>query len=563
MSVVIGASFRSVRTWSLEGVSTTAGAVELTRGVPDSFEAAYRCHIPESYRTPPRKYRLATATVREAVPAGATVAFDIVGTLADHAGVTPTVGVWLQPPGEEPSQVGDNVELENVAGDPASLLVRARPEPERDGRHRVVVSAVDEAMNPVPSFADTVEFGSRGPGALGALPSTATPDDDGRVVLELIVRRGPVRLLAEAADRGLTATGPALFAETPGPAGHYYGGIHFHTRHSHDGDRAVADAYRYARDHLNLDVVAATDHTPGTAAWEHTLEANERHYEPGRFVTIPAWEWSAVEGHANVYLRSPAVDAGPAVADPMETPSYGHFDTDYGDDPTVHPTALDWPEDALLVPHHTGAGDGDPWGPWNWDRHNDRISAVELVQRRGSFETDETDDDWGIRFAADGASVRDALEAGYRLGFVAGTDNHQGFPTVLPAGVTGLTCFAASARTREAVWDAMDERRTYATSGVPILCQYAVNGHPFGAAATLAREQVTFSAELHGTAPIERVDVVSGGETVWHRDPDEEDVVIEEEPLPAPEGESAYYYLRLRQVDGHRAWVSPVWLDRD
>ena len=32
--------------------------------------------------------------------------------------------------------------------------------------------------------------------------------------------------------------------------------------------------------------------------------------------------------------------------------------------------------------------------------------------------------------------------------------------------------------------------------------------------------------------------------------------------LPAPEGDSAYYYLRLRQADGHRAWLSPVWLDR-
>ncbi len=28
-----------------------------------------------------------------------------------------------------------------------------------------------------------------------------------------------------------------------------------------------------------------------------------------------------------------------------------------------------------------------------------------------------------------------------------------------------------------------------------------------------------------------------------------------------PEGELAYYYLRLRQVDGHWAWLSPVWFD--
>ncbi|MFB6219355.1 MAG: CehA/McbA family metallohydrolase, partial [Halobacteriaceae archaeon] len=389
-----------------------------------------------------------------------------------------------------------------------------------------------------------------------------TPDGDGRIVLSLAVEGGPVRIAAREADRDLEGTSAALFERPLGAGGHYFGGIHFHTRYSHDGDRDVRAAYRHARDYRNLDVVAVTDHTPGSDAWERTVRVNEAYDDPGAFATIPAWEWSAVEGHANVYLRSPAADAGPAVADPMEEPSYGHFETDYGDDPTVHPTDVDWPADALLVPHHTGAGDGDPWGPWDWERENDRITAVEIVQRRGNFEADEPDDDWGIQFGDHGASVRDALDAGYRLGFVAGTDNHQGFPTVTPDGPTGLTCFAADARTREAVWDAMNERRTYATSGAPILCRFAVDGHPFGAAAALAGEPVRFSAELYGTAPIERVEVVSDGETVWERDPGERDVVVEDEPLPAPDGESAYYYLRLRQADGHRAWVSPVWLDR-
>ena len=33
--------------------------------------------------------------------------------------------------------------------------------------------------------------------------------------------------------------------------------------------------------------------------------------------------------------------------------------------------------------------------------------------------------------------------------------------------------------------------------------------------------------------------------------------------LPPLEGDGAYYYLRLKQRDGHRAWLSPVWLDRE
>lgn len=65
---------------------------------------------------------------------------------------------------------------------------------------------------------------------------------------------------------------------------------------------------------------------------------------------------------------------------------------------------------------------------------------------------------------------------------------------------------------------------------------------------------------LHGTAPIERVEIISADNTVWESEPGSLDVELEGS-LPAPEGAWAYYYLRLRQEDGHRAWLSPVWID--
>ena len=68
----------------------------------------------------------------------------------------------------------------------------------------------------------------------------------------------------------------------------------------------------------------------------------------------------------------------------------------------------------------------------------------------------------------------DALKAGYRLGFVGGGDIHDGRPGdalehVLPkfAGETypqGLTAAFVPALTREAVFDAMATRQTYATT---------------------------------------------------------------------------------------------------
>ena len=49
---------------------------------------------------------------------------------------------------------------------------------------------------------------------------------------------------------------------------------------------------------------------------------------------------------------------------------------------------------------------------------------------------------------------------------------------------------------------------------------------------------------------------------MWREKPGAWDVELEGIELPAPAGAWAYYYLRLRQVDGHRAWLSPVWFDR-
>jgi hypothetical protein len=74
--------------------------------------------------------------------------------------------------------------------------------------------------------------------------------------------------------------------------------------------------------------------------------------------------------------------------------------------------------------------------------------------------------------------------------------------------------------------------------------------------------ELCFKAELHGTAPIERVEIVSNGRVIWRDHPDCLDVEYEEELLPADRFDAgSYFYLRLRQHDGHRAWLSPVWLD--
>jgi hypothetical protein len=501
---------------------------------------------------------LCTIQVTKALVAGARLVFPFGVVPSPHAAIAGDLQVRVRRSGSEVfDKVGDPIPLRNRPGPLARLEGRVSASADAQGKRRAVVYATDANFNPLPDYRGGVSL--QAAGEVAGLPVVVEIGEDGRGVVEGIevVGNAPVRIAVRDAAHGLEAkSGPA---RTVGARQHYFGGIHFHTRLSVDGDREPREAYAYARDHLNLDVVAMTDHAPIGAGWEECLAVNEEFYDPGRLVTIPAWESSNAYGHANLYLRTPEVDGGT-----------------WNWKPDLCPAEVTWDQDVVMVPHHPNCGQlvefaqhrevmgkSFYWSKYHWEFPNERARLVEIVQGRGNFEADALDDYWGIRLGEQGASVQDALAQGWRLGFVAGTDNHQGHPTLRPGGYTGMTCFRATELTREAVWQAMDERFTYATSGVPIVCDYAVNGVHSGAEGTLALgEGVHFSAQLHGTAPIEVVEIISGGQCVWQGKPDAWDVELDGVGLPAPEGDSAYYYLRLRQADGHRAWLSPVWLDR-
>ena len=502
---------------------------------------------------------LCTIQVTKALAEGARLVFPFGVAPSPHAAIAGDLQVRVRRAGSEVfEKVGDPIRLRNGPGPLTRLEARVSASADAAGTRRLVVYATDDNLNPIADYQGRVAL--QADGEVDGLPDEADIDADGRAVVEGLEIKGdgPVRITVRDAAHGLEVkSGPA---RSPGERQHYFGGIHFHTRLSVDGDREPREAYAYARDHLRLDVVAMADHAPIGAGWQESLAVNEEFYDPGRFVTIPAWESSNAYGHANLYLRTPEVDCGT-----------------WNWKPDLCPSQVTWDKDVVMVPHHPNAGQVAEfehgqhrevmgksfyWSKYHWEFPNERARLVEIVQGRGNFEADALDDYWGIRMGEQGASVQDAFAQGWRLGFVAGTDNHQGHPTHSPSAYVGMTCFRATELTREAVWQAMDERFTYATSGVPIVCDYAVNGVRSGAEGTLAvGEDVHFSAQLHGTAPIEVVEIISDRKCVWQSKPNSWDVELNGVELPAPAGDSAYYYLRLRQADGHRAWLSPVWLD--
>lgn len=549
--------------WSLDGVEAKGGGkVKVEKNNLGDFFAQMRGRIPDRLQ----QFVAAVVQVQEPLPPDAAIVFRLKGRIG-KADIAPVFG-FLQvevaaPDKDQFVQVGRTVLLELAPAKPAQIEVRCKSLADDAGYVPVSIFIKDKFGNPTTPPDGKVRL--EAVGKLENLPATL----DWRLARDGLLQIAGVRLKGDRVARIKVrdeATGSEMLSPVilPGPIHgyrHFFGDLHFHTEFSGDGDRPMPVAYAYGRDFLQLDVLASADH-PSGPWWPQILAINEAFYRPGRFVTIPAWEVDGNNGHVNIYLRSPNVD--------MSWTDRSH---DW-----ANVSEFDEPGDVITAPHVT-MSPGHP--DFDWKRAGKRMRLVEMLQTRGCSEAAEADEKWGINprpLGKDG-SVRAALAGGHRVGFYGGTDNHSGYPTrhaqtrdyaerfppwrmgSNAKGYASMTGFVAKELTREAIWQAMNERHTYATSGMPIVCHVEINGALMGSEIRVPRNQpLKLTARLHGTAPIERVEIISGGKCVKSWDPKKLDVELEAD-LPAPTENSAYYYLRLLQSDGHRAWASPVWVD--
>lgn len=354
---------------------------------------------------------------------------------------------------------------------------------------------------------------------------------------------------------------PVMVANRP-PAEHlYWGDIHSQTYFS-DGLRNPEQLHSFARDEAFLDVFALSDHAECLTdrQWEYFVNITNDFYEPGRFVTFVGSEWSSKKwGHRNVYYPG---DSGPIMRsnDPV-----------FSELPKVFETARK--HRALVIPHHTASQlIGADWSLGEHDSEVERL--VEIYSCWGNSECHEDEGNTRPIRACGGEKrsqhVIDALKGGYRFGIIGGGDIHDGRPgddlhflqrspqdyrLTYRQGIVGLW---AKDLTREGIWDALWNRRVYATTNVRVILRFQINGKPMGSE-IMSEGKQHISVEAYSDVPISQVDLIRNGENFKSIHPGALEVRWNSEDTLR---DASWYYVRLMRADEEMAWSSPIWVSR-
>ncbi|HKY99622.1 MAG TPA: DUF3604 domain-containing protein [Rhabdochlamydiaceae bacterium] len=208
------------------------------------------------------------------------------------------------------------------------------------------------------------------------------------------------------------------------------------------------------------------------------------------------------------------------------------------------------------------------WGSSECTAKEGNSRPITSKEKSGIFETEK-------------GSLRKALNANCRFGFVAGGLDDRGiysgfYESEQVQYSPGLTAILAIEQTREALMQALINRSCYATTGERIIVGFTIAGAQMGCELnTKAKPGLAFNrhivAYVAGTSSLKEVTIIRNGipcHTVHPKNAYLDMVFDDTDPITKVLLNSSddrppfvYYYLRVVQDDGHIAWSSPIWID--
>lgn len=388
---------------------------------------------------------------------------------------------------------------------------------------RLNVKGEDKWGNPSNRCAGTLRFRPSRP--VAGLPDTAA-FSAGSYALQIdalsVDGAGDltIDLLDEAGD--LLATSNPLRIVEAAALLPYWADLHGQSEET-IGTNSARDFYEFARDKAFLDACShqGNDFQITGEFWAHLNDLSRELSVDGGFVVFPGYEWSGntgLGGDRNVLFMEEGRQIHRSSHALVEDLSDVETDATSAED-LFH--ALE--QEDCVVFAHIGGRYADI--TMAHDRRLER--SVEVHSAWGTFE-------W---------LLHDAFAQGYRVGIVSNSDGHKGRPGASHPGATkfgaygGLTCMLADEFSRAGLIDALRRRHHYGTTGCRMVLdtnlrfdqpvELFLDDPNMGPTESVAVQEAmmgdilrstdgaaTFRIDIHASAPIERVELRNGMETV-------------------------------------------------
>jgi hypothetical protein len=318
-------------------------------------------------------------------------------------------------------------------------------------------------------------------------------------------------------DRLLAVSNPMRIVEG-GRLLPYWGDLHGQSEET-IGTASALQYFHFARDLAFLDVVGhqGNDFQITRGFYDALNELTRSFYNPGRFVTLPGYEWSGntgLGGDRNVYFT----DENSTIHRSSHALVSDHKDLDTDCTSAAELFRRLEGSDAVVNAHVGG-----------------RYADVRVAHDRRIERSMEVHSAWGTFEWL----LYDALDMGYRVGIVCNSDDHKGRPGASYPGAStfgaygGLTCLLLPELTRAAAIDCLRRRHHYGTTGnrivLDVRCRFETPGELFDEDPALGptssrrvREammgdilrstdrEITLAMRVLGSAPIERIELRRG-----------------------------------------------------
>lgn len=387
----------------------------------------------------------------------------------------------------------------------------------------------------------------------------------------------PLTVSAYAVKSGLTdsvKTTVTYDAPNDGNYNIYFGQLHSHTNIS-DGQGSVTDAFTHASGVSNLDFLAVTDHSnyfeDATTATAHTntiLDGSaSASWKAGRqaaaeitasqvsknnvtdpntkFLGIYGYEmtWSDGSGHINTFNTQGFED--------RQNPYYDNKAQSAGNPSGLHKyydTLTTVPQSASQF-NHPGTTFGDFYDFADYSPAYDSLmDMVEVGNGEGPIR--------GAGYFPSYEYYTRALDKGWHVAPTNNQDNHKGN---WGDSNTARSVILAKGLSENSLYDAMKQRRMYATEDNDLSIQYTLNGNVMGSVLTVpSGDPIDLKATISDPSDksIGNVQVIVNGGRVAAQQTISSNSGTVEFKL---NNNYTYYYLRVTQPDADIAVTAPVW----